>query len=121
MHTGMATFADDGDVLGGDSAEPSFRAESRIGREIAGAADMMGACNGGFAKIACGGVPRAGIAAAGFGSGANVVAVPCASVAHTGGVGSTAGGGLCNGGKHTLAAVPLAAILDGSSAGAKGS
>ncbi len=123
MHTGMATFADDGDIPGGDSAEPSFRAESRIGVGMAGAADVMGVCSDGFAKIACGGVPRAGIAVASLGSGTNAAAVPCASVAHTGGVGSTAGsgGGLCSGGKHTPAAVPLVAILDGSSAGAEGS
>ena len=117
----MTTFADDGDVLEGDSAEPSFRAESRIGFGMAGAADMMGACNDGLAKIACGGVPRASIAVAGLGSGAIAAADPCTSVAHTGGVGSTAGGGLCNGSKHTLAGVPLAALPDGSSAGAEGS
>ena len=111
----MTTFADDGDVLGGDSPE------SRIRFGTAGAADMMGVCNDGFAKIACGGVPRAGIAIAGLGSGTTAAAVPCTSVANTGGVGSTAEGGHCNGGKHTLAAVPLVAILDGSSAGAKGS
>lgn len=90
---------------------------------MAGAAEMMGACNDGFPEIVCGGVPRAGIAVAGLGSGTNAAAVPYASVAHRGGVGSTAGcgGELCNGGKHTLAAVSLFALLDGSSAGTEGS
>ena len=117
----MATSADDGDTLAGNSEEPSFRAESRTAFGMAGAADMMWACNDGFAKIACGGVSRVGIAAAGLGSGTDAAAVPCASVAHMGGFGSTAGGGPCNGGKHTLADVPLAVSLDGSSAGAGGS